>query len=104
MYTRHVSGCIVVANTSNPASITKAAQWKEQFDKMTKVKDEPSIPCTLFINHDKIESVAEEDPFDNLRAENSSLISENRIARKESETYEEPSALMGTRSSIKSNN
>jgi hypothetical protein len=52
LFTRHVSGCIVVANTSNPASITKAAKWKEQFDKMTKVKDEPSIPCTLFINHD----------------------------------------------------
>ena len=41
-----------MASTSNPASITKAAKWKVQFDKMTKVQDEPSIPCTLFINHD----------------------------------------------------
>lgn len=45
-----------MANTSNPSSIIKAAKWKEQFDKMTKAQDEPSIPCTLFINHDSTES------------------------------------------------
>jgi hypothetical protein len=55
-----------VANTSNPSSIAKAAQWKEQFDKITKIKDEPSIPCTLFINHDvRIPS------FDNLKPDDS---------------------------------
>ena len=64
LFTRHVSGCIVVANTSNPASITKAAQWKEQFDQQTKVYDEPSIPCTLFINHD-----CEENALDGNKAE-----------------------------------
>ena len=53
LFTRHVSGCIIVANTSNPDSIKKAQIWKEYFDEKTKVKDEPTIPCTLFINHDK---------------------------------------------------
>jgi hypothetical protein len=52
LFTRHVSGCIIVANTSNPDSIKKAQIWKEHFDEKTKVKDEPTIPCTLFINHD----------------------------------------------------
>ena len=52
LFTRNVSGCIVIANTSNPDSIVKAQKWKETFDKITKVKNEPSLPCTLFINHD----------------------------------------------------
>jgi|TARA_B110001450_G_C17637246_1_gene487709 hypothetical protein len=52
-----------VANTSNPDSIVKAAKWKKQFDKITKVKDEPSIPCTLFINHD----IPISNPYDVLK-------------------------------------
>ena len=53
LYTRNVSGCIIVANTSNPKSIKRAIRWKQQFDRTTKIPDEPSIPCTIFINHDK---------------------------------------------------
>jgi len=74
LYTRHVSGCIVVANTSNPDSIVKASLWKEQFDKITKVKDEPSIPCTLFINHDEeVPKIKDFPAFNCLRPENSEL-------------------------------
>jgi hypothetical protein len=56
-----------VANTSNPGSISKAARWKEQFDAMTKVEDEPSIPCTLFINHDSQVEDLQELPTFSLR-------------------------------------
>jgi hypothetical protein len=59
LYTRHVSGCIVVANTSNPESIKRAIKWKRCFDEKTKIQNEPSIPCSLFINHDKIEEEPE---------------------------------------------
>lgn len=52
LFVRHVSGCIIVANTSNPKSIERAYKWKMMFDKMTKIPDEPSVPATLFINHD----------------------------------------------------
>lgn len=52
LYTRHVSGCIIVANTSNPKSLERAHKWKEMFDLRTKVSDEPGVPCTIFINHD----------------------------------------------------
>ena len=61
LYTRNVSGCIIMANTSNPVSIKKAYAWKEHFDKMTKVKDEPPVPCTLFINHDVDDQKDEKD-------------------------------------------
>ena len=56
LYTRHVSGCIIVANTSNPKSLERAFRWKEVFDKKTKVPDEPPVPATIFINHDHISS------------------------------------------------
>ena len=56
LYTRHVSGCIIVANTSNPKSLERAYRWKEVFDKKTKVPDEPPVPATIFINHDHISS------------------------------------------------
>ena len=52
LYTRHVSGCVIVANTSNPRSLELAHRWKGFFDKKTKTPNEPSIPATLFINHD----------------------------------------------------
>jgi hypothetical protein len=52
LYTRHVSGCIIVANTSNPKSLERAHKWKEMFDLKTKVPNEPPIPATIFINHD----------------------------------------------------
>ena len=55
LYTRHCSGCVIVANTSNPRSLEQAHRWKEFFDKKTKVPNEPSIPATLFINHDHFE-------------------------------------------------
>jgi hypothetical protein len=45
-----------VANTSNPKSLERAARWKDIFDKKTKVPDEPSIPATIFINHDHVSS------------------------------------------------
>ena len=88
LYTRHVSGCIVVANSSNPDSIAKAAVWKEQFDKITKVKDEPSIPCTLFINHDIPIST-----FNALKPDDADEYKIRAKPRKESETFEEPSFL-----------
>lgn len=56
LYTRHCSGCVIVANTSNPRSIENAYRWKDFFDKKTKVPNEPPIPSTLFINHDHCES------------------------------------------------
>lgn len=56
LYTRHVSGCIIVANTSNPKSLERAFRWKEVFDKKTKVPDEPPVPATIFINHDHVSS------------------------------------------------
>jgi hypothetical protein len=56
LYTRHVSGCIIVASTSNPKSLERAYRWKEVFDKKTKVPDEPSVPTTIFINHDHVSS------------------------------------------------
>lgn len=49
---RHVSGCIIVANTSNPKSLERACKWKKLFDQKTKTSDESPIPATLFINHD----------------------------------------------------
>ena len=52
LFPRHVSGCIIVANTSTPDNIRKALNWKRCFDERTKIKNESSIPCTLFINHD----------------------------------------------------
>lgn len=30
----------------------RAHKWKEMFEKKTKVPDEPSVPATIFINHD----------------------------------------------------
>jgi len=51
LFTRHTAGCIVVANTINLQTIKKAPEWKKMFDQTTKVADEPSYPCTLFINH-----------------------------------------------------
>lgn len=80
-----------MANTSNPDSIAKAAAWKRYFDKITKVKDEPSIPCTLFINHDIPISVSVS-TFDVLKPDDA----DEKLAkkpRKESETFDEPSFL-----------
>jgi hypothetical protein len=45
-----------VASTSNPKSLERAYRWKEVFDKKTKVPDEPSVPTTIFINHDHVSS------------------------------------------------
>ena len=45
-----------MASTSNPKSLERAFRWKEVFDKKTKVPDEPSIPATIFINHDHVSS------------------------------------------------
>ena len=59
LYIRHVSGCIIVCNTSNSKSIENAYRWKEEFDKRTKLPDEPGLPCCLFINHDHL--VADDD-------------------------------------------
>ena len=32
-------------------TLKKSANWRIKFDQKTKVKDEPSYPSTLFINH-----------------------------------------------------
>ena len=45
-----------MASTSNPKSLERAYRWKEVFDKRTKVADEPSVPATIFINHDHVSS------------------------------------------------
>jgi len=66
LFIRHVSGCIIVAKTSNPKSLQRAHRWKEIFDKKTKVNGEPSIPACLFINHDILtQSDIDEDQEDN---------------------------------------
>lgn len=55
LYIRRVSGCIIVANTSNVKSLERAHKWKEFFDKKTKIPNEPVVPAAIFINHDEME-------------------------------------------------
>ena len=54
LFTRNVSACIVMAKTSNKRSLEKAHMWKEYFERKTRGRGEPVIPCTLFVNHDDI--------------------------------------------------
>ena len=52
LYIRHVAGCVIVANTSNPRSLELAYRWKDFFEKKTKIPNEAAVPICLFINHD----------------------------------------------------
>ena len=59
LYIRNISGCIIVANSTNSKSMERAQRWKDYFDKKTKIPNEPNVPACLFINHDNIERSAQ---------------------------------------------
>ena len=59
LYIRNISGCIIVANSSNSKSMERAQRWKDYFDKKTKIPNEPNVPACLFINHDDAERSAQ---------------------------------------------
>ena len=58
LYIRNISGCIIVANSTNYKSLERAQRWKDYFDKKTKIPNEPNVPACLFINHDDLERSA----------------------------------------------
>ena len=98
LHTRHVSGCIIVASTSNPKSLERAFRWKEVFDKKTKVPDEPPVPATIFINHDHISTKRNQVKTPRVmygKVEDDDVLSAEKIS--ESDLTVDPSNIDGQR-------